>query len=293
MARAGLKALIKYVGMGRLRIWVLTVIAAGAALTLTVAAVAEEQRAGAKVGSAVASAPPVYGYTVVRSYPHDRQAYTQGLEYVDGVLYESTGQVGRSGIRRVRLETGEVLQLQPLSGPHFGEGITVWKNHIIQLTWQSGLGFVYDRQTLQQQRTFRYSGEGWGMTHDDTRLIMSDGSETGTLRFLDPETLRQTGTLIVRDGSGPVARLNELEWVKGEIYANVWQTDRIATISPKTGRVTAWIDLGGLLDPREAAGLDTVNDAVLNGIAYDAKGDRLFVTGKLWPRIFEIKITRR
>ena len=267
--------------------------AAGAALTMSVVSGADEQRHGAKIGSAVASAPPIYGYTVVGSYPHDRQAYTQGLEYVDGVLYESTGQVGRSGIRRVRLETGEVLQMQRLGGPHFGEGITVWKNRIIQLTWQSGLGFVYDRQTLQQQRTFKYSGEGWGMTHDGTRLIMSDGSETGTLRFLDPETLGQIGTLIVRDSAGPVARLNELEWVKGEIYANVWQTDRIAAISPKTGRVTAWIDLAGLLDPREAAGLDTVNDAVLNGIAYDAKGDRLFVTGKLWPRIFEIKITPR
>ena len=236
--------------------------------------------------AATAAPATLYGYTVVRSYPHDPQAFTQGLEYVDGVLYESTGLNGRSGIRKVQLASGEVLQVQPLDPRHFGEGITVWKNRIIQLTWQSGLGFVYDRQTFQQQRTFTYAGEGWGLTHDGTRLIMSDGSASGSLRFLDPETLKQTGTLVVRDGSTPVAHLNELEFVKGQIYANVWQTERIAMIAPKTGRVTGWADLHGLLDPREAA-----HDAVLNGIAYDAAGDRLFVTGKLWPRIFEIKLT--
>ena len=231
-------------------------------------------------------APPAeYGYTVVRSYPHDRDAFTQGLEYVDGVLYEGTGRNGHSGIRRVKLETGEVLQAQPLDARYFGEGITVWKNRIIQLTWQSEVGFVYDRQTFKRQRTFQYTGEGWGLTHDGTRLIMSDGSSSGTLKFFDPETLRQTGTITVRDGGRPVAHLNELEFVKGQIYANVWQTDRIAIIAPKTGRVTGWVDLHGLLDPREAGGVD-----VLNGIAYDAAGDRLFVTGKLWPRIFEIRL---
>jgi glutaminyl-peptide cyclotransferase len=236
-----------------------------------------------------ASAPaPVHGFKVVRSYPHDRQAFTQGLEFVDGVLYESTGLNGRSGIRKVNLATGEILQVQPLDSAYFGEGITVWKNRIVQLTWQSGLGFVYDRQTLQQQRTFQYTGEGWGLTHDGTRLIMSDGSDTGTLRLIDPETLRQVGTLIVKDGGRPVPRLNELEYVKGEIFANVWQSERVAVISPSTGHVTSWIDLHGLLDPREKAGID-----VLNGIAYDAKGDRLFVTGKLWPRIFEIQVVRR
>jgi glutaminyl-peptide cyclotransferase len=234
------------------------------------------------------AAPAEYGYTVVRSYPHDRQAFTQGLEYVDGVLYEGTGLNGRSGIRKVKLATGEVLQVQPLDARHFGEGITVWKNRIIQLTWQSEVGFVYDRQTFKQERTFQYTGEGWGLTHDGTRLIMSDGSTTGTLKFFDPETLRQTGTLIVRDGGRPVAHLNELEYVKGQIYANVWQTDRLAIIAPKTGRVTGWVDLHGLLDPREAGGVD-----VLNGIAYDPAGDRLFVTGKLWPRIFEIRLTPR
>jgi glutamine cyclotransferase len=248
---------------------------------------AGEQQKPAKTTATVAPAP-VHGFKVVRSYPHDPQAFTQGLEFVDGVLYESTGLNGRSGIRKVNLATGEVLQVQPLDSAYFGEGITVWKNRIVQLTWQSGIGFVYDRQTLQQQRTFRYTGEGWGLTHDGTRLIMSDGSETGTLRLIDPEALRQVGTLIVKDGGRPVSRLNELEYVKGEIFANVWQTDRVAVISPSTGRVTSWIDLHGLLDPREKAGID-----VLNGIAYDAKGDRLFVTGKLWPRIFEIQVVRR
>jgi glutamine cyclotransferase len=228
----------------------------------------------------------VHAFKVVRSYPHDRQAFTQGLEFVDGALYESTGLNGRSGIRKVNLETGVVLQVQPLDAAYFGEGITVWKNRIVQLTWQSGLGFVYDRQTFQQQRTFRYTGEGWGLTHDGTRLLMSDG--TAALRFIDPETLRQVGSLTVKDGGRSVDKLNELEFVKGEIYANVWQSERVAVISPSTGRVTAWIDLQGLLDPRERAGVD-----VLNGIAYDAKGDRLFVTGKLWPRIFEIQVVRR
>jgi glutaminyl-peptide cyclotransferase len=246
---------------------------------LTGAAAPDPQAAGAP-------APVRYGYTVVRSYPHDPGAFTQGLEFVDGVLYEGTGRNGYSGIRKVQLTTGEVLQVQPLDARYFGEGITVWKDRIIQLTWQSGLGFVYDRQTFTQQRTFEYAGEGWGLTHDGTRLIMSDGSATGTLRFLDPETLRQTATLVVRDGGRPVAHLNELEYVKGEIYANVWQTERLAIIAPKTGRVTGWVDLSGLLNPREAAGVD-----VLNGIAYDAAADRLFVTGKLWPRLFEIRLT--
>jgi glutaminyl-peptide cyclotransferase len=254
---------------------------AAAATVLSIVAVSGQ-------GSAGRDGEPVLAYTVVRSYPHDPQAYTQGLIYRDGFLYESTGLNGRSGIRKVQLDSGAVLQVQPLDARYFGEGITVWKNKIVQLTWQSGLGFVYDKQTFKQQRTFPYSGEGWGLTHDGTRLIMSDGSTTGSLRFFDPDTLEQTGTLIVRDGGSPVAHLNELEFVKGEIYANVWQTERIAMISPKTGRVTGWADLRGLLDPREAAGID-----VLNGIAYDAAGDRLFVTGKLWPRIFEIKLKRR
>jgi glutamine cyclotransferase len=228
---------------------------------------------------------PTYGYQVVRSYPHDRSAFTQGLFYRDGVLYEGTGLNGRSGIRKVRLETGEVLKVQPLSAQYFGEGITEWKGRIVQLTWQAQIGFVYDLNTFEQQRTFTYQGEGWGLTHDTTRIIMSDGS--ADLRFWDPVTLKETGRLTVRDQNGPVKELNELEYVKGEIYANVWQTDRIARISPKDGHVVGWIDLHGLLTPTERAGTD-----VLNGIAYDAAGDRLFVTGKLWPRLFEIKLTR-
>ena len=238
--------------------------------------------------SAAAAPTPVYGYSVVRSYPHDRHAFTQGLVYHEGVLYESTGLHGRSSIRRVALETGEVLQIRKLDARYFGEGIAIWRDSLVQLTWQSGIGFVYGLKTFEPRRTFTYTGEGWGLTHDGTRIIMSDGSATGTLRFLDPQTLRETGRMTVRDGATPVEGLNELEFVKGEIYANVFGSDRIARISPKTGRVTGWIDLRGLLDPREAAGVD-----VLNGIAYDAAGDRLFVTGKLWPRLFEIRLTPR
>ena len=226
---------------------------------------------------------PVAGYRVVKVYPHDRQAFTQGLEYVDGVMFEGTGQHGQSGIRRVRLETGEVLQHQPLDSKYFGEGITLWRDTIVQLTWQSEVGFVYDKTSFKQIKTFNYIGEGWGLTHDGTRLIMSDGS--AAIRFLDPATLKETGRITVKDNGVPVKNLNELEFVKDEIYANIWNATRIARISPKTGDVLGWIELTGLLDPREAVGAD-----VLNGIAYDAKGDRLFVTGKWWPKLFEIKI---
>jgi glutaminyl-peptide cyclotransferase len=236
--------------------------------------VAAEQRRGSA---------PVSTYTVVRTYPHDRQAFTQGLVFIDAVLYEGTGLNGQSSIRKVKLENGEVLQIQKLEERYFGEGIAVVGDEIIQLTWQGGVGFVYDRKTFQRKRTFTYSGEGWGLTYDGKRVIMSDG--TATLRFLDPRTLKETGRLLVKEAGRPVPQLNELEFVKGEIFANVWQSDRIARISPATGDVTGWIELRGLLDPKEAAGVD-----VLNGIAYDAAADRLFVTGKLWPRIFEIRI---
>ena len=222
-------------------------------------------------------------YQVVKSYPHDRQAFTQGLVYVDGVLYEGTGLNGQSAIRKVRLENGEVLQQHRLDDKYFGEGIAVWDRTIVQLTWQSEIGFVYDRDTFKPLKTFRYSGEGWGLTHDGRRLIMSDGS--ATIRFLDPKTLGETGRITVRDGALPIKNLNELEFVKGELFANVYQTDRIVRFSPKTGQVHGWIDLSGLLSPREAVGVD-----VLNGVAYDAAGDRLFVTGKLWPKVFEIRI---
>ena len=231
---------------------------------------------------------PVAGYKVVKVYPHDRQAFTQGLQYVDGFLYEGTGQHGQSGIRKVELETGKVVQVQPLDAKYFGEGITVWNDTIVQLTWQSEIGFVYDKNTFKPLKTFTYTGEGWGLTHDGKRLIMSDGDSRGALRFLDPKTLAETGRLVVRDGGRPVDDLNELEFVRGDVLANVWQTHRIARISLKTGSVTQWIDLTGLLDPRDMAGAD-----VLNGIAYDAAGDRLFVTGKWWPKLFEIKIVPR
>ena len=237
---------------------------------------------------AAAAPAPTYGYQIVRSYPHDPQAFTQGLSYHDGHLYEGTGLNGRSSIRKVKLETGEVLQIQNLEQQYFGEGIAIWQDTVVQLTWQSEIGFVYDRTTFQRKQTFTYRGEGWGLTHDGTRLIRSDGQADGTLRYIDPATMKEAGRLPVRDRGKPVAGLNELEFVKGEIFANVWQTERVARISATTGHVTGWIDLRGLLGPREAAGVD-----VLNGIAYDAAGDRLFVTGKLWPRVFEIKIVAR
>jgi glutaminyl-peptide cyclotransferase len=226
---------------------------------------------------------PVDGYRVVRSYPHDPRAFTQGLVYHDGFLYESTGLEGESSLRKVRLENGEVLQIHRLDKRYFAEGIAVWKERIVQLTWQTEVGFVYDRETFKPLRTFKYKGEGWGLTHDGTRLIMSDGSSL--LRFLDPETLQETGRVEVRDGGKPVEGLNELEYIKGEVFANVFQTDRIVRIDPKTGRVTRWIDLRGLLTPAEARHVD-----VLNGIAYDAGTDRIFVTGKWWPRVFEIQV---
>jgi glutamine cyclotransferase len=229
---------------------------------------------------------PVSGYRVVKVYPHDRQAFTQGLQYVDGVLYEGTGQNGQSGIRKVKLETGEVLQHQALDAKYFGEGITVWNNTIVQLTWQSEIGFVYDKATFKQTKTFTYRGEGWGLTHDGARLIMSDGS--AVIRFLDPASFKEVGRLTVRENGVPVKNVNELEYVKGEILANIWQTHRLARISPKTGEIVGWVDLSGLLDAREAVGTD-----VLNGIAYDAAGDRLFVTGKWWPKLFEIKLVPR
>jgi glutaminyl-peptide cyclotransferase len=256
-----------------------------AVLGLVVTSMAHMPGVGQKP-AAPKKAAPVAGYRVVKVYPHDRQAFTQGLQYVDGVLYEGTGQNGQSGIRKVKLETGEVLQHQPLAAKYFGEGITVWRDTIIQLTWQSEVGFVYDKSTFKQTKSFAYTGEGWGLTHDGKRLIMSDGS--ATLRFLDPASFKELGRLPVSEGGVPVKNLNELEFVKGEILANVWQTMRLARISPTTGQVTGWIDLTGLLDPREAVGTD-----VLNGIAYDASGDRLFVTGKWWPKLFEIKVVPR
>jgi len=226
---------------------------------------------------------PRSSYTVVRSYPHDRTAFTQGLEYVDGFFYEGTGLNGQSSIRKVKVETGEVVQRQNVPAEHFGEGITIWKSNLIELTWRSQVGIVYDLATFKQTRTFPYVGEGWGLTHDDTSLIMSDGS--AALRFLDPVTFAEKHRVMVTDGGLPVPHLNELEFVGGEIYANIWQTNLIARIDPGSGIVIGWVDLTGLLPLADAQGVD-----VMNGIAYDAAHDRLFVTGKLWPKIFEVKI---
>jgi len=227
---------------------------------------------------------PVYTYNIVNTYPHDRNAFTQGLVFEDGVLYEGTGLLGCSTLRRVELETGEILQVHELPAQFFGEGITIYGNKIIQLTWQSNIGFVYDKNSFELLQEFNYSTEGWGITHDGTRLIMSDG--TSTLHFLDPQTFEEIGQLEVFDNDGPVTRLNELEYIQGEIYANVWQTDRVARIAPETGRVIGWVELGGLLTAEDRS--EPVD--VLNGIAYDAMTDRLFVTGKLWPKLFEIEL---
>jgi glutaminyl-peptide cyclotransferase len=240
---------------------------------------------GALAALPAQAATPVYGYRVVHAYPHDTSAYTEGLFYKDGYLYESTGEAGESTVRKVALESGKVLQRHDLPAQYFGEGIVDWGQRIMQLTWKNQLGFVYDLATFAQQRTFDYPGEGWALTRDDKHLFMSDGS--AVLRILDPATLATVGSLMVTDDGTPVTNLNELEWETGEIYANVWMTDRIARIDPATGQVKGWIDLTGLLDTGKLP--DPTND-VLNGIAYDAQHDRLFVTGKRWPRLFEITL---
>lgn len=227
---------------------------------------------------------PQYSYRVIHTYPHDKNAFTQGLEYRDGFLYEGTGIPGRSSVRKVELTTGRVLQEFDVPQPFFGEGITVVGNQIIELTWQSQTGFVYDKADFRVLRSIQYPGEGWGLTNDGKQIYMSDG--TSQIRVWDPATLKEVRRITVKDGNMPVTELNELEFVKGEIYANVWQTDRIARISPADGKVLGWIDLSGILPEADR----TNPDAVLNGIAYDAASDRLFVTGKLWPKLFEIKL---
>jgi len=241
---------------------------------------------------APAGPPPVYTYEVVRAYPHDPQAFTQGLVYADGQLYESTGLYGASSLRRVELATGTVLQQHNLEAAYFAEGLALVDDRLIQLTWQSHVGFVYDRDTFALQSQFSYPTEGWGLAYDGKQLIMSDG--TATLHFLDPDTLAEMRSVQVTDGITPVVRLNELEYVEGEIWANVWQTDRIARIAPRTGKVVGWIDLTGLLgQAARQNGAATDHEDVLNGIAYDQAGERILVTGKFWPTLFEIKLRRR
>ena len=228
--------------------------------------------------------PAQYSFEVVHVFPHDTSAFTQGLAYHDGFLYEGTGEKGRSSLRKVRLETGEVLQQVNLDPEFFGEGIAIFKDQVFQLTWQSHVGFVYDLNTFRPLRRFSYPGEGWGLASDGNELFFSDGSSE--IRILDAETLKETRRLKVRDGSKPVNQLNELEFVEGQIFANVWHSNRIARISPQTGEIVGWIDLTGILSPIYR--LDP--EAVLNGIAYDPVHKRLFVTGKLWPSIFEIRV---
>lgn len=228
---------------------------------------------------------PIFGYRVVESFPHDPEAFTQGLVHRDGRLFEGTGLNGRSSLREVRLDDGVVLRSRRLPSTLFGEGITVLGERVFQLTWRAGSALVYERDSFRRVARFHYPGEGWGLTDDGERLIMSNG--TAVLRFLSAETLEETGTVTVHDAGRPVSRLNELEYVSGLVLANVWRSDRIAVIDPASGRVVAWVDLAGLLahagSPR--------NVDVLNGIAYDAAGDRLLVTGKLWPRLFHVRLS--
>jgi len=257
------------------------------ALALSVPAACSDAVAPANGPSPTPGATPgpvqLYSYKILNRYPHDRDAFTQGLVFDRGALFEGTGLNGRSSLRRVDLESGKVLQAHQLSPDYFGEGITVFRDRIIQLTWQSRLGFVYNRDSFQALRTFNYSTEGWGLTHDGKHLILSDG--TDTLFFLDPETFAVVRQVRVRDNGAPVTRLNELEYAGGRVYANVWQTDRVAIIDPADGRLSGWIDLSGLLRAE-----DRVKPVdVLNGIASRGESGRLFVTGKLWPWLFEIE----
>ena len=225
-------------------------------------------------------------YRVVADFPHDPAAFSQGLVIVDGQLYEGTGKKGESTLRKVDLKTGRVEVFVPLDRSYFGEGITILNDRIYQLTWENHLGFVYDLKTLKQLRTFRYSGEGWGLANDGKHLIMSDG--TAILRFLDPQSFEVVKRVRVRSSQGQVDKLNELEYVKGEILANIWYEDRIARISPETGEVLGWIDLSSLYPARQRSRED-----VLNGIAYDEASGRLFVTGKNWPKLYEIELLKK
>lgn len=231
-----------------------------------------------------AACPARYGYVVVNTFPHDPQAFTQGIFFHEGRLIESTGLVNRSTLRRVELETGRVLQRAEVPRFHFAEGAAPHGGKIYQLTWKTGKGFVYDSETFERLGEFFYAGDGWGLTRDGESLILSDG--TDALRFLDPETFRVTRTIKVADRGQPLSNLNDLEYVAGEIFANVWRDNRVARINPRTGAVVGWVELNGLLRPGEVRH----PEGVLNGIAYDADHDRLFVTGKFWPKLFEIRL---
>lgn len=242
----------------------------------------------AQAATAPAPTPPhvpVYGFEVVNTYPHDPHAFTQGLIIRDGVLYESTGR-SPSTVRKVRLEDGVVLQRRALGPEIFGEGLTEIDGRLLTLTWTDGKGFIWNPEDLSLQGEFAYDGEGWGLTTDGERVVLSDGAPH--LRFLDRHTLAQTGEVPVTLNGRRLGQLNELEWIDGEVWANIWQTDFIVRIDPATGNVTGVIDLTGLLPDR--TGMDPRDD-VLNGIAWDAENRRLFVTGKNWPSLFEIRLT--
>ncbi len=257
------------------------------ALLLSIPALACQTTSVAHLKTPGKDPVPIYGYEVVHAFPHDPGAYTQGLVFQGGKLLESTGQVGHSSLRRVELETGKVLHKVDVGAPYFAEGITLLKGKIYQLTWQHQVGFIYDAWTLEKLGEFHYQGEGWGLANDGQSLILSDGSNR--IRFLDPANFEVRKTIAVVDGRAPVNELNELEYIKGEIYANIWHADHIARIDPRTGAVIGWIELAGLL----ARGEVSDEEAVLNGIAYDETNGRLFVTGKLWPKVFEIHLTRK
>jgi glutamine cyclotransferase len=231
--------------------------------------------------------PAAYGVQVMETFPHDPEAFTQGLIFHEGYLYESTGLYGKSSLRKIHLETGQVVKNIPLSERYFGEGLTRWRDTLVQLTWQSRVGFIYDLPTLRLLKTRPYPFEGWGLTEDGHSLIASDG--TSQLYFLDPVLLKERRRIVVRDQGLPVARLNELEFINGEIFANIFLTDRIARIAPDTGEVTGWIDLTGLLPSQDRR----PNTDVLNGIAYDCQKDRLLVTGKNWPKLFHIRLVKK
>src|SRR5262245_27251441 len=235
----------------------------------------------------VASRVPTYSYEVVNAYPHDAKAFTQGLVFDQGVFYESTGLNGSSSLRRVEIETGKVLKKIDVPNQFFAEGLALLNGHLYQLTWQAQRGFVYDLDSFDKVREFGYTGEGWGLTHDAHSLIMSDGSNR--IRFIDPETFDVQRMINVQDGARAVTQLNELEYIKGEIYANIWMHNSIARIDPQSGKVNSWIDMSGLRPPESRGD----SQAVLNGIAYDETSDRLFVTGKYWPKLFEIKLKPR
>jgi len=253
-----------------------------AIILVTVAVIAASLVTLVLLGNTPVDREPVhYTYNVVNVYPHNKTAFTQGLVFEDSFLYEGTGLYGQSTLRRVELETGNITQLYSLPDHFFGEGITIFENKIIQLTWKSGKGFVYDRSSFELLQEFEYPTDGWGITHNGSALIMSDG--TATLYFLDSETFQTIGQVEVYDEE-PVTSLNELEYINGRVYANIWKKDQIAIINPETGKVTAWIDLSGINNSEKTG------ENVLNGIAYDQNGDRLFVTGKRWSKLFEIKL---